>query len=113
MNKIKYYHFSNDTKNKTGIVTFAIKLVESLDDQPVFRLGYSLTNPNTKLNKVKAKKEARKGMESANCTIMVRKDVNEDMEYIARVAFCTAITSGYALPEWARKLDLAMKAHRI
>lgn len=117
MRRTSYYHFSNDWNNKTGIVTLSIRRAED-EDKEVFRVGFALTPPETKLNKTKAKKEAKTQMESNLCFLMVGRASTGTILDTARVVWGAAIQpcnsdANPDFPDWAKKLDLGTKCHHI
>jgi len=109
--KTQYFHFSNDFKGKSGIVTLAAK--SNGEKKEVIKVGFALTPPDSKFDKEKAKKEALKVMESNQCSVMVGRASTGKMGDTARLVWGSAILTCYDLPKWAKKLDLGMKAHVI
>ena len=117
--RIKYYSLSNDFDGKTGIVTFAIKSVESnTKDKLNFIVGYHLTEPESKFNRKIAKEKARSAIitwgkvKNPQTVLMVGRSIDEDGAYLVRVAWETAVRS-FIKVDWAAKLDLGMKAREI
>ena len=58
---MKYFKFSNDFENKTGVIVFSTQILKRKNDKDIITIGFSLIPPNTKLAKQaveKAKKES-------------------------------------------------------
>ena len=117
MHRTQFFHMSNDFHNKTGIVTLAAKIVnEDNPARPTIRVGYHLTPPNEKLDERRAKREAKKDMESNTCAVMAGHASSGKMVDTVRLAWGAAIQPtnedyNEDFPEWAKNLDLAMKCH--
>ena len=114
---VEYFSFSNDLEGKTGVVTLAICSSEDeFSEKPLeervertFRVGYSLTSPGEKFNRGVSEKQAYE-MLISSCIVMCNRPPSDEKSYICRVAWCSAGRNYPGVPNWAKELDLAMKA---
>jgi len=106
--RVQYFNFGSDFGGKSGIVTCAAK-----KDGDYIKVGFGFTSPLSEFYREKAKKEANKNMNSLNCVIMAGRKPEEKMQDIVRLAWCVAGKDLNIVPKWAKKLDLATKAHLI
>jgi len=109
--RTRFFSFTNNPQNENGIVTIATKLVGSVEPgKEAIRVGFHLTDPNSCFDRTLAKKEAKKAMLSNMCVTMANRFPGEDRMDIARSAWCVVGKDFPNNPDWAKKIDLAMKA---
>ena len=111
---VKYFNFSNDFENKTGIAVFAAKVTKRSGEKDLITIGYSLVSPNTKLTKQSeniARGKAKKMLGSKKACISIGYAYSGKLSDTVRVVWESAIRPfDKRLPAWALKMSLARNA---
>ena len=104
------FSFTSIPKDEFGIVTVATKLVDVIEGKNTIRVGFSFTDPKSDFNKETSEIVAEKAMLSNMCVLMAGRSPDEDRSDIARSAWCVVGKDMLDTPDWAKSIDLGMKA---
>jgi hypothetical protein len=110
---MEYFHFSNDLAGISGIVTFACRVNEPHGGLTSVETGFHLSAPGECFDSQVAKEAAHGALADDDIfrTILsANQHSTGKTEDTVRIAWESTREGNSALPDWAKKLDLGMKA---